>query len=472
VTPVSQITIWPQGKGHLDELFSVLENPQGAMKRKLLPAVVTVALMLAGSMPAAAQQRYIVRTTGGLNSVLNLCLSANCQVQGSLDGPIGQTYLVTSTDNILQALLGGVVNLLEALLGIQSIEQDQALPIPLPPINNAPYGLTDTAPVNYFGSVVTHGYAAQPAGQIIRLTDAHNGFGVAGTGIVAVIDTGVDVNHPVLAPVLLPGYDFTRNQPGASEWLDQQNGTPCESSAGQPSGAVQQESAAILDQESAAILDGPPCGAFGHGTMTSGVVHLVAPHAHILPLKAFSSGGSGYLSNIIAALYYAVQHNANVVNMSFDLSTPSPALSQAVSHANRANVVLIAAAGNENTSARVYPAALNGHVMGIASTTDWDARSSFSNYGSADVWIAAPGEYVISTFPGGGYAAASGTSFSSPLVAGTAALLLDAKSGLNQSQAASALSHARPLTPDLNHGRLDAYQAISAWKSSGSSWWW
>ncbi|HXJ40770.1 MAG TPA: S8 family serine peptidase [Bryobacteraceae bacterium] len=438
------------------------------MKRKLLSAVVIAVMALATSQPAAAQQRFIVRTTGGLNSVLNLCLSANCTVQGSLDGPLGQTYLVTSTGNIIQSLVGGVVNLLEALLGIQSIEPDQSLPIPLPPVNNAPYGLTDTASVNYFGSVVTHGYAAQPAGQIIRLIDAQNGFGVSGTGIIAVIDTGVDVNHPVLLPVLLPGYDFTRNQPGASEWLD----WPLQNSAvsGQQSGAVQQSSAAILDQSSAAILDGQPCAAFGHGTMTSGLVHLAAPTAKILPLKAFSANGTGYLSNIIAALYYAVQHKANVVNMSFDLSSPSPALSQAVSYANRANVVLVAAAGNESTSARVYPAAINGYVMGVASTTNWDARSSFSNYGTADVWIAAPGEYVISTFPGGSYAAASGTSFSAPLAAGTAALLLDAKSGLNQSQAASALSHGRQLTPDLNHGRLDAYQAVSAWMNSGRLW--
>jgi subtilisin family serine protease len=446
------------------------------MKRKLLSAVIIALMTLAVCKPAAAQQRYIVRTTGGLNSVLNLCLSANCQVQGSLDGPIGQTYLVTTTTNILQALVGGVVNFLEALLGIQSIEQDQALPIPLPPVNNAPYGLTDTAPVNYFGSVVTHGYAEQPAAEIIRLTEAQQGFGISGSGIVAVIDTGVDVNHPVLIPVLLPGYDFTRNQPGASEWLDMpqlltDNDTTQQSGVVQQQSAaiLDQQSAAILDQQSAAILDGQPFAAFGHGTMTSGLVHLAAPTARILPLKAFTSNGTGYLSNIIAALYYAVQHKANVVNMSFDLSTPSPALSQAVSYANHANVVLVAAAGNENTSARVYPAAISGSVMGIASTTNWDARSSFSNYGSADVWIAAPGEYVISTFPGGSYAAASGTSFSSPLVAGTTALLLNAKSGLSQSQASSALSHGRLLTPDLNHGRLDAYQAISAWVNSSSS---
>jgi subtilisin family serine protease len=441
------------------------------MKRRLILIVAIFVLMLAGANPAAAQQRYIVRTTGGLTSVLNLCLSVGCQVQGSLDGSLGQTYLVTTTGNLLQALVGGVVNLLEALLGIQSVEPDQLLPIPLPPVSSVPYGLSDTTLLNYYGSLATHGYAAQPAAQIIRLSDAQQGFGVTGTGIVAVIDTGVDTSHPVLVPVLLPGYDFTRNQPGASEWLDMpqlQSGT----TQTQQSGVVQQQSAAILDQQSAAILDGQPFAAFGHGTMTSGLVHLTAPTAKILPLKAFSSSGTGYLSNIIAALYYAVQNKANIVNMSFDLSTPSPALSQAVSYANRANVVLVAAAGNESTSAQVYPAAINGSVMGIASTTNWDARSSFSNYGSADVWIAAPGEYVISTFPGGGYAAASGTSFSSPLVAGTAALLLGAKQPMNQSQASSALSHARLLTSDLNHGRLDAYQALSAWQSSGWAWSW
>jgi len=151
------------------------------------------------------------------------------------------------------------------------------------------------------------------------------------------------------------------------------------------------------------------------------------------------------------------------------VSTPSAALSQAVSYANQNNVVLVAAAGNENTNAPVYPAALNGNVMGIASTTNWDARSSFSNYGNTDVWIAAPGEYVITTFPGGTYASASGTSFSSPMVAGTVALMLNARTSLNQASASSALSHAIKLTPDLHNGRLDAYQAVSAWVNSGSS---
>lgn len=441
------------------------------MKPSILILAVLFVLATAGVQPAAAQNRYIVRTTGGLNSVLQLCLAANCQVQGSLDGGVGQTFLVTSTGNLITNILNGALNLLESLLGIKSVEPDQLLPIPQKPVNSIPSGLNDRTPVNYYGTLVWHGYAAQPAAQIIRLTDAQNGFNVSGTGIVAVIDTGVDTTHPVLLPVLLPGYDFTRNQPGASEWLDipQLQNSETEGSADQGPVVVQQSSVAVLDQSSVAVLDGGPYTAFGHGTMTTGLVHLVAPNSKILPLKAFTSNGTGYLSNIIAALYYAVQHQANVVNMSFDVSTSSSALGQAVSYANQNGVVLVAAAGNENTSAPVYPAALNSNVMGIASTTNWDVRSTFSNYGNTDVWIAAPGEYVISTFPGGTYASASGTSFSSPIVAGTAALMLSAKPSLNQTSASSALSHAIKLTPDLHNGRLDVYQAVSAWVNSSSS---
>jgi subtilisin family serine protease len=443
------------------------------MKRNLCTLVILIALFALSATPSSAQNRYIVRTSGGLGSVLKLCLSANCQVQGALDGNVGQTYLVTSSGNLISNLLGFVGNLLESLLGIESVEADQLLPLPQKPINSIPSGLYDNAPVNYYGSVTIHGYVAQPATQIIRLSDAQNGFNISGSGIVAVIDTGVDVNHPVLYPVLLPGYDFTRNQPGASEWLDVpqlENGNLSTGSQDEQPVLVQQSSAAILDQSSAAILDngGSSTSDFGHGTMTAGLVHLVAPKAKILPLKAFSASGQGYLSNIVAALYYAVQHNANIVNMSFDVSTPSSSLSAAISYANQSGVVLVAAAGNGNTSAAVYPAALNSSVMGIASTSDSDTRSTFSNYGDTDVWIAAPGEYVISTYPGGTYASASGTSFSSPLVAGSADLLLSAKPSLNQKNASSAFTHAIQLTPDLNHGRLDVYQAVSAWLNSSS----
>ncbi len=440
--------------------------------KRITIIVAMIVLMLGAAKPAAAQNRYIVRTTGGLSSVLNLCNLLGCQVQGGLDGSVGQNFLVTSSNNLLANIVNGGLTLVESLLGIVSVEADRLLPIPQPSLSGIPSGLYDTAPVNYYGAAVWHGYAAQPATQIIRLQDAQNGFRIAGMGIVAVIDTGVDVNHPVLYSVLLPGYDFTRNQPGASEWLDvsgMQNGYVDTNTQNQQPGYVQQSTAAVLDQSTAAVLDGGPYSAFGHGTMTTGLVHLVAPQAKILPLKAFSSNGVGYLSNIVAALYYAVQHHANVVNMSFDLASSSPSLTQAAGYANKAGVVLVAAAGNENTSAAVYPAALNNYVVGIASTTNWDSRSSFSNYGVTDVWIAAPGENIISTFPGGTYASASGTSFSSPMVAGAVALMLNAKPSLNQNQATSSLSHAIKLTPDLNRGRLDVYQAVSAWVNSSGS---
>ena len=440
--------------------------------KRITIIVAMIVLMLCAAKPAAAQNRYIVRTTGGLSSVLNLCNLLGCQVQGGLDGSVGQNFLVTSSNNLLVNIINGGLTLVESLLGIVSVEADRLLPIPQPSLNSIPSGLYDTAPVNYYGAVVWHGYAAQPAAQIIRLHDAQNGFRIGGSGIVAVIDTGVDINHPVLSSVLLPGYDFTRNQPGASEWLDvsgMQNGYVDTNTQNQQPGYVQQSTAAVLDQSTAAVLDGGPYSAFGHGTMTTGLVHLVAPNAKILPLKAFSSNGTGYLSNIVAALYYAVQHQANVVNMSFDLTSSSPSLTQAVTYANKAGVVLVAAAGNENTSAPVYPAALNNYVVGIASTTNWDSRSSFSNYGSTDVLIAAPGENIVSTFPGGTYGSASGTSFSSPIVAGTVSLMLNAKSSLNQNQASNSLSHAIKLTPDLNHGRLDVYQAVSAWVNSSGS---
>lgn len=123
----------------------------------------------------------------------------------------------------------------------------------------------------------------------------------------------------------------------------------------------------------------------------------------------------------------------------------------------------MASAGNQDSSPLVYPAALDGSVIGVAATTDLDTRSSYSDYGDVDVWIAAPGDNVISTYPGGGFARESGTSFSSPLTAGTAALLLSAKPRLTPSGAAAALAHAQLLTPDLNNGRLDVYQAVGAW---------
>jgi subtilisin family serine protease len=202
--------------------------------------------------------------------------------------------------------------------------------------------------------------------------------------------------------------------------------------------------------------------------MTAGLVHLVAPTAKLLPLKAFGANGSGYLSNVVRAIYYATSNHANVISMSFSFSTSSSTLSNAIVSANGAGIICVAAAGNDGKEISVYPASLP-QVMGIASTSNTDVQSSFTNYGPQVVWVAAPGEGVMSTYPGATYATSSGTSFSTPLVAGTAALLVNVSAAVKESTAASAIAHAKWLSPNLNKGRLDTYQAVNAWKGAAST---
>jgi len=217
---------------------------------------------------------------------------------------------------------------------------------------------------------------------------------------------------------------------------------------------------AVLNQSSAAVLDGGQYSAFGHGTMTAGIVHLVAPRAKIMPLKAFGADGTGYLSNIIQATYYAVQHQAKVISMSFSFSSASSEMTDAINYANSHGVICVASAGNDGENELVYPAAL-ANVMGVASTSNYDTRSSFSNYGP-DVWVAAPGEGIVTTYPYGTYAAGWGTSFSAPFVSGTAALLANVSATVNQQTAAAAIANAKWISSDMGNGRLDTYLAVQS----------
>jgi subtilisin family serine protease len=410
---------------------------------------------------ASAHHRFIVRDTAGLASLQQACATIGCTVVGSIDGNLNQLFLVTAPLEIDPAVI------LAALLntpGVVNVEQDQAVALvtglnqtgPIPP------GLFDTTPFPYFGVSVEDGYVNQPAAHIVRVLEAQNTFHVAGSGIVADIDTGVDPNHPVLQAALLSGWDFTRNQPGGSEMTDlQPSFTPAPPCTTCPAAVVNQSTAAVLDQSTAAVLDGnPQYAAFGHGTMVMGVIHLVAPRAQLLPLKAFRSDGTGFLSDILSAIYFAVQNQANVINMSFDLTTNSDELSKALDYANQQNVICAASVGNDGAMVIVYPAALQNDVMGTASTDDLDQRSNFSNFGDAIVWVAAPGEAIISTYPFGTYGAAWGTSFSAPFVAGAAALLLDQTPGIGEGQAAAAVAHAVPIGPNMGNGRLDLVQAL------------
>jgi subtilisin family serine protease len=410
----------------------------------------------------APQTGVIVRTNLGLAGLRVACLSNGCTVVSNLDGNMNQVFLVRPVQGLLPQLLAGLLRLVD---GILDAEPDQALAIPPNNSNQTssstpPQGLWDTTPVNYYGNSVTHGYVNQPAAQIIRINQAQSVFNVSGAGIVADIDTGVDPNHPALQGVLLLGYDFTRNQPGGSELNDISISAPppCETCA---AAYVNQHTAAMLDQHTAAMLDGSQYAAFGHGTMVMGVIHLVAPTAKLLPLKAFNASGSGSLSNILAAIYYAVQNNANVINMSFDLTTSSTELKNAISYANSQDIICVASSGNDGKEEMVYPAGLQ-NVMGVASTNNEDQRSSFSNYGNQVVWVAAPGEGVITTYPFATYAAGWGTSFSSPMVAGTASLIVNMQPKFGENQAAWAISHAKWIGVNMGNGRLDVYGTLSS----------
>jgi subtilisin family serine protease len=398
------------------------------------------------------------------------CLVAGCTVSESIDGSLGQVFLVTVPDFLNVSTVQG---LLATLSGVLNVEPD-LLAQTADSGYTIPPALTDNTPISYYGATVPDGYVNQPATGIIRLFDTRSAYPQAtGAGVVAVIDTGVDPNHPALQGVLLPGYDFTRNQSGADETLDLALSTSPDTSGNQAnwvrgdgSGHVSQSTAAVVDQSTAAVVDGnPQYSDFGHGTMVAGVIHLVAPTAKILPLKAFRSDGTGYTSDILRAIYMAIELHANVLNMSFNLASYSQEVATALTLATLDGTIAVAAAGNSGEDTVVYPAAL-WNVMGIASTTNSDQLSSFSNYGPQLVWLGAPGEGIVTTYPFSTYAAAWGTSFSTPFVAGTAAVMLSINDLCDQYGSSHSAAHAKAVNQNLGNGRLDMFQAVQAWSQA------
>jgi len=407
--------------------------------------------------PAHAQARLVVRDSLGLSGINLTCQLLGCNVVRGLGDPQGQLFLVTfpSILNPVTALLK-----LNLQLGIVDAEIDQVTKTLDAYAGPAPSYLTDEKPTSYYGTTVWHGYVAQPANQLIRTSSTQSTFHVTGSGVtVAVIDTGVDPTNPVLQNLLVSGYDFTRNVNGGSEKSDVST-SPDLSQA--QTAQVNQRTVAVLDQRTVAVLDGSGYSAFGHGTMTAGVVHLVAPQAKIMPLKSFSADGTGYDSDILRAIYYAVKNGAKVLNMSFDYPSYSVELANAIKYANNNGVISVASAGNDGQQVAVYPGALPS-VIDIASTSSSDIQSVFTNYGAPPVWMAAPGEGIMTTYPWGTYAAGWGTSFSAPFVSGTAALMLGVNGNCTSSKVASRLAHAASISdPQLGYGRLDTYQAVQS----------
>jgi hypothetical protein len=172
----------------------------------------------------------------------------------------------------------------------------------------------------------------------------------------------------------------------------------------------------------------------GHGTHVAGIIAAqndgegitgVAPEAKILPLRVLDANGSGYLSDISAAVDYAVSNNADVINMSLGGTANYYLIEEAINRAVAAGVVVVAAAGNSGPTNTLpsYPAAYDS-VIAVAATDSNGNVASYSNQGTY-LDIAAPGSGIISTYRGG-YASLSGTSMASPHIAGVVAMMLQA----------------------------------------------
>ena len=334
---------------------------------------------------------------------------------------------------------------------------------------------------NSAGRLVWTGYLDQPAASILRVAEAQGAH--KGYATVAVIDTGVDPDHWLLAGALVPGYDFLRDEAGygseVDALLDQSvmallDGTGSLPLEGDELFQLDQSVMALLDSERVAALSAaelPP--AFGHGTMVAGVIHRVAPYASIMPLRVFDASGYADLLDIVEAVYYAVDHGANVINMSFNVGTFSPELMRAINYAARNGVACVASAGNHGKEKIVYPAAF-GSTVGVAASSLGDEVSLFSNLGNDLVTVTAPGEAVITAFPGGGWAVASGTSFAAPWISGASAIFADKNGREHQPGradfflASEALSHAVPVqgrgAGRAGHGRADLKEAVDKLK--------
>lgn len=248
---------------------------------------------------------------------------------------------------------------------------------------NASYALT--APFTPTDTLLSQQYAWP------RI-DAFDGWGITrGTPavVIAVVDSGVQVDHPDLAAKIVPGYDFVQD-------------------------------------------DTDPSDPVGHGTHVAGSAAAVTnnsvggagtcPECRVMPVRVISSTGSGFVSDIAEGIVYAANNGARVINLS--LGGPgSNTLRSAIDYAWSQGAFLACAAGNSNTSSinEAYPAAYP-NCFAVAASNSADVKASFSNYGEW-VEVAAPGDAIVSTYRGGTYAVLSGTSMAAPHVAGLAGLL-------------------------------------------------
>jgi hypothetical protein len=277
---------------------------------------------------------------------------------------------------------------LAARPGVVWAEQDQQVVLSDSRFHSWPYGMpgtTSTDPSVFYG---------QRAATRLKLADAQTRSKGAGV-LVAVLDTGADTAHPVLAGRTVPAWNYVDDTADVSDV------------------------AQGLDTDGDGVRD----GAVGHGTFVSGLVAWVAPGARIMPIRVLDSDGVGNSFAAAEAIVDAVRAGADVLNLSFGSSDDADSLviQEALRVARNHNVVVVGAAGNSRSTVPQFPASAS-QVCGVAALGSGSQLAYFSNRGPW-VEVAAPGDQLVGPMPGGGYAVWSGSSMSSALVSGQATLL-------------------------------------------------
>ncbi|WP_017728238.1 S8 family peptidase [Halalkalibacterium ligniniphilum] len=250
---------------------------------------------------------------------------------------------------------------------------------------------------------------------------------------IAVLDTGVDMNHQDLQIKIKKGYNTVD---GNTNFQDEH----------------------------------------GHGTHVAGIAAALTNNikgiagiswdSAILPVKVLNKEGEGTSFEVAKGIYWATDNGADVINMSLGDYNHSDALYDAIRYAYQKDVVLIAASGNDNAEDPMYPA-LYDEVLTVAAVDDTKNRAFFSNYGK-HIDVAAPGEHIPSLFPDNQYVVMSGTSMAAPHVAGFAALIRAMRPDLSNNQVVDVIKKtAKDLGPKghdpyYGYGEIDIEKALSS----------
>ena len=283
---------------------------------------------------------------------------------------------------------------------------------------------------------------------------------------VAVVDGGIDTRHPEFQSQIWQNVDEI---PGngvdddANGYVDDINGWDFSDAPTLPGSG------------DSTVRDNEPEDEIGHGTRVSGIIAAAANNGigiagiawrcRLMPLRAdFKYGGGGYLQNddVAAAIVYAADNGARVINMSWGDTVNAFIIEDAIAYAYAQGCILIAAAGNDGAVGSLYPAGLET-VISVAALGAEKQLSGISNFG-ATIDIAAPGDEILSTDLNGGYQHFSGTSMAAPHVSGVAALIVSANPNYINTEVQDVLIATAGqlfVSPLVGAGSLDAYAALT-----------